>query len=142
MSPARSRRPVLQVGAQIRYRGRRWQVVAIAGQRIHLTAPDNQGGGDRDEQEDPNGHSPADPKTGDDSQGRQDRVVLAGYLFADPGFAVLGAPAPEPVPKWGLLEGVPEQALERALQWQRHVREVETGLPGPPGSSGTPRPQY
>lgn len=134
---------MLEVGARIRHAGRRWQVVAIAGQRIHLTAPDDQDSDDRqDEREGRDGRSAADPHDGDGGPGREDRVVLAGYLFADPGFAVHGAPAPQPVPKWGLLEGVPEDALERALAWQRHVREVETGLPGPPGSSGTPRPQY
>ncbi|MFF0767018.1 hypothetical protein ACFYWH_44715 [Streptomyces sp. NPDC003737] len=33
-------------------------------------------------------------------------------------------------------------ARERALAWQRHVREVECRLPGGPGASGTVREQY
>ncbi|MEU7414842.1 hypothetical protein AB0B40_37065 [Streptomyces sp. NPDC042638] len=50
------------MGAHVRFRGVRWQVVALAGQRVHLA--DEDGG---------------------------DETVLAGRLFADEGFAVLGA---------------------------------------------------
>ncbi|MFD8025350.1 hypothetical protein ACFV6G_33670 [Streptomyces lavendulae] len=69
-------------------------------------------------------------------------TVLAGYLFADPGFAVIGADPPAAVPQWGLFETAPAAAREKALAWQRHVREVECGLPGGPGSEGVVREQY
>ncbi|GHC73251.1 hypothetical protein GCM10010507_60550 [Streptomyces cinnamoneus] len=112
-----SGRPVVAVGAHVRFRGLRWQVVALAGQRVHLTGEEG-----------------------------SDETVLAGHLFADEGFAVLGAQAeveqPEAVPRWGLFETAPAAAREKALAWQRHVREVECGLPGGPGSGGVVRPQY
>ncbi|AJE44478.1 hypothetical protein SNOD_34255 [Streptomyces nodosus] len=69
-------------------------------------------------------------------------VVLAGHLFADPGFAVIGADVPRAAPQWGLFETAPAAAREKAPAWQRHVREVECGLPGGPGSEGAVRPQY
>ncbi|MEU8735412.1 hypothetical protein AB0C68_39390 [Streptomyces tendae] len=34
------------------------------------------------------------------------------------------------------------QDIHKALAWQRHVRELECGLPGGPGSEGTVREQY
>ncbi|WP_440079422.1 hypothetical protein [Streptomyces sp. WAC8370] len=90
-----------------------WQVVALSGQDIRLVGPD--GGG---------------------------QAVLAGHLFADPGFTVIGADAPQAAPQWGLFETASAAAREKALAWQRHVREVECGLTGGPGSQGTVRPQY
>lgn len=68
--------------------------------------------------------------------------LLASYLFADPGFKVVGVQEPAGAPRWGLFETVSLHAQERALAWQRHIREVETGLAGGPGSPGVPRPQY
>ncbi|MFF4533771.1 transposase [Streptomyces sp. NPDC001407] len=111
----RGGRPVVAVGAHIRFRGVRWQVVALAGQRFHLAGEDG-----------------------------ADEVVLAGHLFADAGFAVLGAEAEQPqaVPQWGLFETAPAAAREKALAWQRHIREVECGLPGGVGSGGVVRVEY
>ncbi len=108
----RGGRPVVAVGAHIRFRGARWQVVALAGQRFHLAGEDG-----------------------------ADEVVLAGHLFADAGFAVLGAEAEQPqaVPQWGLFETAPAAAREKALAWQRHIREVECGLPDGMGSGGAVR---
>ncbi len=42
----------------------------------------------------------------------------------------------------GAVRDRPAAAREKALAWQRHVREVECGLTGGPGSQGTVRPQY
>jgi hypothetical protein len=67
--------------------------------------------------------------------------VLASVLLADPGFEVVGVPLAG-APQWGLFQTVPLAAQERALAWQRHIREVETGLPGGPGEGGVPRPEY
>ncbi|WP_236726525.1 MULTISPECIES: hypothetical protein [unclassified Streptomyces] len=91
----------------------KWQVVALSGQMVHLVGPDDGG-----------------------------ETVLAGYLFADPGFAVVGADVPQAAPQWGLFETAPAAAREKALAWQRHVREVECGLPCGPGSERTVREQY
>lgn len=70
-------------------------------------------------------------------------VLLVSYLLASPTFAVIdggaGMPTVEP---FGLLDGLPEQVLEAAREWQRHIHEVETGLrpDAPPGT--TQRPEY
>ncbi len=110
----RGGRPVVAVGAHVRFRGVRWQVVALAGQGFHLAGEDG-----------------------------TDGVVLAGHLFADPGFAVLGAEQPvQAVPQWGLFETAPAAAREKALARLRHIREVECGLPGGVGSGGAVRPEY
>ncbi|MEV6750520.1 Mu transposase C-terminal domain-containing protein [Streptomyces sp. NPDC051080] len=103
----------MAVGAHVRFRGVKWQVVALSGQMVHLVGPD--GGGE---------------------------AVLAGYLFADPGFSVIGADVPQAAPQWGLFETAPAAAREKALAWQRHVREVECGLADGPGSEGVVREQY
>ena len=56
-------------------------------------------------------------------------VLLVSYLLASPTFAVIdggaGMPAVEP---FGLLDGLPEEVLDAAREWQRHIHEVETGL--------------
>jgi putative transposase len=65
-----------------------------------------------------------------------EQVVLAAYLMAAPDFAVVdGAPAPQVEP-FGLLDGLPEEVLAEARDWERHVVEVETGLP-PGAEPGT-----
>ncbi|ARF83367.1 DDE-type integrase/transposase/recombinase [Kitasatospora aureofaciens] len=98
----RGGRQVLAVGGQVRFRGLRWQVVGLAGQRVHLVADEGE------------------------------EVVLAGHLFADPTFSLIGPEAggkAEAAPQWGLFETAPAPARERALAWRRHIREVETGHP-------------
>ncbi|GAA1934161.1 DDE-type integrase/transposase/recombinase [Streptantibioticus ferralitis] len=104
---------MLEVGAHIRFRDRTWQVVALAGQQVHLAG-----------------------ETG------EDETVLAGHLFADLSFTIVGAEMPQAVTQWGLFETAPAAAREKALAWQRHIREVECGLADGPGSGGTVRPQY
>ncbi|WP_436735618.1 Mu transposase C-terminal domain-containing protein [Streptomyces sp. BBFR102] len=99
------------MGAQVRFEDRAWQVTALAGGRVYLVAGD-----------------------GDSA------CVLASALVAAHGFEVIGAAAAPPVAPV-LWETVPLAAQEQALAWLRHIREVETGLPGGPGS-GMPRPEY
>ncbi|MFF2655420.1 hypothetical protein [Streptomyces sp. NPDC058045] len=113
MSARRPVRPAVRVGCHVRFRGVSWQVVALSGQDIRLVGPD--GGG---------------------------QSVLAGHLFADPDFRVIGADVPQAAPQWGLFETAPAAAREKALAWQRHVREVDSGLPGGPHGEGAMRPQY
>jgi transposase InsO family protein len=111
-------RPAVAVGAHVRFRGSTWQVVALTGQSFHLTGQGEDGG---------------------------DEVVLAGHLFADPGFAVLGADATtwaQAAPQWGLFETAPAAARHKAVAWLGHIREVECGLPDGPGSTGAVREQY
>lgn len=109
---AGARHRQVKLGAYVTFEGRAWQVAAVAGASVRLV----------------------------DEHG-QTASVLASFLFADPAFAVVDSPAAA-VPPWGLLDSVPERERERAVAWQRHIREVETGLPCGPASGGTPRPEY
>ncbi len=106
---------MVEVGAHVTYRGQTWQVAALQGQQVYLLQ----------------------------ETGAEVRLLL-GRLFADPGFEVVGARAPDAVPQWGLFETVPVAAQQRALAWLPHIREVETGWPHPEGGrdSQTMRPQY
>jgi hypothetical protein len=71
-----------------------------------------------------------------------EQVVLGTYLMASAGFVVLNAAAAPEVEPFGLLDGLPEPVLAAARDWERHVVEVETGLP-PDALPGTvPRPGF
>ncbi|GAA1234551.1 Mu transposase C-terminal domain-containing protein [Streptomyces rhizosphaericus] len=111
----KGQRPVVEVGAHVAYRGQTWQVAALQGQQVYLLQ-----------------------ETGAEVS------LLLGRLFADPGFEVVGARAPDAVPQWGLFETVPVAAQQRALAWLPHIREVETGWPHPEGSreGQAIRPEY
>ncbi|AVH60883.1 transposase [Streptomyces dengpaensis] len=106
---------MVAVGAHVVHRGETWQVAALQGQQLCLV-----------------------------QENGAEKTLLMGHLFADPGFEVVGARAPQAVPQWGLFETVPAAAQQRALAWLPHIREVETGWPHPPGSRAgqTMRPQY
>ncbi|MGW8954737.1 Mu transposase C-terminal domain-containing protein [Streptomyces sp. NPDC055709] len=69
-------------------------------------------------------------------------ALLLSLLFADAGFELLDAPAVSRVPPLGLLESLPDTVRERALAWERHVRQVETGQPLEGDGAGPPRAQY
>jgi hypothetical protein len=58
-------------------------------------------------------------------------------LFADPTFRVCGPPARAVAPL-ALLETLPDAVRERALRWERDVREVESGAAGPGKSARRP----
>ena len=76
------------------------------------------------------------------SAGGADTVVLAAYLMASPGFAVVdGASAPTVEP-FGLLDALPDAVIDAARVWERHVVEVQTGLPPDAVVGVGPRPGY
>ncbi|MGW0737109.1 hypothetical protein [Streptomyces sp. NPDC002851] len=101
------------VGAHVVFDGVTWQIAGIIGQSVRLV----------------------------DEAGATASVLLS-HLFADPSFRLVRPEMPPGVPQWGLFEGVEVRARERALAWQRHICEVESGLPDGPGSGGVPRPQF
>jgi hypothetical protein len=70
-------------------------------------------------------------------------VVLVGHLVGSLGFAILGAAQPPASVLAGqLLNDLPAEVAARAREWERHVVEVETGLP-PGAAPGTaPRPEF
>jgi transposase InsO family protein len=111
-------RPVLEVGAAVSHGGRKWTVAGIEaaladGARIWLADTD-----------------------GDGSLA----VFALASLLRDPGFSSVDGPRLR-VPQVGLLSTAPEEQQLRALELERHVREVETGCPVP-GSKAAIKPQY
>jgi putative transposase len=108
-----ARAAVLRPGDWVAFDGAEHQVVALAGTSVRLR-----------------------------SDAGVEQVVLAAYLMACPEFAVVdGAPLPAVEP-FGLLDSLPVAVLEAAREWERHVVEVETGLPPGAEPGVTPRPGY
>src|SRR6185437_5625519 len=104
---------VLRPGDQVVFDGGEHQVVALAGTSVRLRSPD---GGEQ--------------------------VVLGAHLMASPGFEVTGGAALPAVEPFGLLEGLPAEALATAREWERHVTETETGLPPGAQPGAAPRPGF
>ncbi|MFJ8158794.1 transposase [Streptomyces sp. NPDC094468] len=100
------------MGAQVRFEDRTWQVTTLVDGRAYLAAEDGPTG-----------------------------CVLAARLVAAPDFKVVGR-ADLPMPSAEAWAALPLADRERALSWQRHIREIETGLPGGSGSAGVPRDEY
>ena len=104
------RAAVLRPGDWVRYDGADHQVIALAGTSVRLR-----------------------------SDVGAESVVLVAYLMASPEFAVIdGAPTPSVEP-FGLMDGLPVKVLEQAREWERHIVEVETGLPPGALPGATPR---
>ncbi|MFI6100836.1 hypothetical protein ACIA8G_35250 [Lentzea sp. NPDC051213] len=106
-------RPVLAPGDQVHFDGEQHQVLALSSTSVRLRSTEG-----------------------------TEQVVLAGYMMSAPDFAVLGAtalPAVEPI---GLLDALPADVLAAARDWERHVVEVETGLPLGAEPGAVPRPGF
>jgi len=104
---------VLRPGDRVRFDGTDHLVVALAGTSVRLRSNDG-----------------------------AEAVVLAAYLMACPEFAVVGVDPLPAVEPFGLLDGLPVKVLQDAREWERHLVEVETGLPPNPPEGATPRPDY
>ncbi|MEU1556980.1 hypothetical protein ABZ517_30375 [Streptomyces scabiei] len=109
--PARPR--LLSLGDRVRYDGREHTVAALHGTSVRLV---------------------------DDAQAAS--VVLLGHLPVSEGFTVLStALSRPPLPEAGVLEGLPEEAAQRAEWWRRHLTELLTGRPD--GNTNVPvRAEY
>jgi putative transposase len=104
---------VLRPGDWVLYDGSEQQVLALAGTSVRLRTVDG-----------------------------ADSVVLAGHLMASPGFAVIDSePAPSVEP-FALLDSLPGAVLDTAREWERHVVEIETGLPPGAEPGVAPKPEY
>src|SRR5664280_2013634 len=69
-------------------------------------------------------------------------VVLASFLLGALDFALVKATTtPRRVEPFGLLEGLPGEAVAQAREWERHLVEVVTGLPPGAPQDAKPRPQ-
>lgn len=104
---------VLRPGDWVRYDGGEHQVVAVAGTSVRLR-----------------------------SAGGAESVVLGSYLMSSPDFVVVDGAAGPQVEPFGLLDSLPEEVLAAARDWERHVVEVETGLPAGAEPGTLPRPEY
>ena len=107
-----SRRPVLAAGEEVRFRGQVRLVTGLAAGTALLS-----GAG-------------------------VDVAVPLAELFADPGFAVVTAGRPAPLPPEGLLDGLPAAVTERARWLEAHLAEVVNGLPADAGPGAVPGPEY
>jgi transposase InsO family protein len=108
-----ARAAVLRPGDWVQFDGGEHQVIALAGTTVRLRSAD-----------------------------AAEQAVLAGHLLASPGFEVTGRePLPEVEP-FGLLDSLPAEVLAAAREWERHVVEVETGLPSGAEPGATPREGY
>ncbi len=105
---------ILRVGDRVVFDGSERRVVAISGTSVRLSGADG---------------TPA--------------VVLLSHLVKSDDFAIVaGQDVAGSAVKVMTLEDVPAAAAAAAREWERHVVEVETGLPvgAPPGSS--PKAEY
>lgn len=107
-------RSVLRVGDRVLFEGRPVTVGGFHGARVRLV---------------------------DDVGGAQ--VLLLAQVLAAPGFELLEAgPPPIRLDPVGLLDAVPEAVLDRAREWERHVVEVQTGLPPDAPVGARPKEPY
>lgn len=104
---------VLRIGDRVVFAGAEHAVVGLSGSSVRLLADSGEA-----------------------------TVVAMPYLAGAPDFAVVGAGSRARVSPVGLLESLPPRVAEAACEWERHLIEVETGLPpdAPPGTR--PKPEY
>jgi hypothetical protein len=108
-----ARPAVIRPGDRVRFDGNDYLVVALVGTAVRLRADEG-----------------------------TEAVVLASYLMASSEFAVLGGDPLPSIESFGLLDGLPVKVLEDAREWERHLVEVETGLPPRSPEGAVPRPEY
>lgn len=56
-------------------------------------------------------------------------VVLASYLMTLPGFMVVDRTAMQRVEPFGLLDGLPDEVLAKAREWEQHLVDGPAGRP-------------
>lgn len=62
-------------------------------------------------------------------------VVMLAHLIASAGFYLVeGEGSRRKVPPLAMLDGLPEDVVDKALEWERHVVEIDSGVP-----AGSPR---
>ena len=104
---------IVRIGDRVVFSGTEYSVAALSGSLVRLVADSG-----------------------------ETAVVAMAYLAGAPDFAVVGAGPRARVSPAGLLEALPEGVADAAREWERHLAEVETGLP-PGAEPGTvPRPEF
>jgi putative transposase len=107
-----SRPGVLRAGAEIRLGGQAHTVVAVTGSSARLA----------------------------DVTGQVAEVPLA-RLLSDPSLELV-AGTPAPLPPAGMLETLPEDVLDHAWWWERHIVEVLAGRPPQSAPGLAAKPEY
>ncbi|VAZ69577.1 hypothetical protein LAUMK40_05740 [Mycobacterium kansasii] len=107
------RAAVLRPGDWVEFDGGEYQVIALAGTTVRLRS-----------------HEGAE------------QVVLVTHLMNSAGFVVIGADPVTEIEPFGLLDSLPSEALTAAREWERHVVEVESGLPPDVGPGAVCRAGY
>ena len=103
----------LGIGDRVRFDGRDQTVIGVSGPAVRLA----------------------------DTGGMVVTVSVSGLLAAED-FAVLDTRPRPGMPAVSVLDGLPGEAVQEALWWQRHIVEVLRGVP-PDAEEGTaPRPEY
>ncbi len=103
----------LGIGDRVRFGGRDQVVIGVSGPAVRLA----------------------------DTGGEVVTVNVSG-LLADGGFAVLDARPRPGMPRVSVLDGLPGEAVQEALWWQRHIVEVLTGIPPDAEQGAVPQPEY
>ncbi|MFI0797033.1 Mu transposase C-terminal domain-containing protein [Micromonospora rubida] len=106
---------LLRVGDRVVFEDVEQQVVALTGSRVRLVGPDG---------------TPT--------------AVLLMHLVDSPGFRVVdgAVTAAQAVIALHQLDDLDEDVADRARRWERHIVEVETGLPPDAEPGMTPKPEY
>ncbi|MFI0794758.1 hypothetical protein ACH4OY_19030 [Micromonospora rubida] len=106
---------LLRGGDRVVFEDVEQQVVALTGSRVRLVGPDG---------------TPT--------------AVLLMHLVDSPGFRVVGGTvaAAQAVTALHQLDDLDENVADRARRWERHIVEVETGLPPDVEPGMTPKPEY
>jgi transposase InsO family protein len=107
---------LLRIGDRVVYEGLEHQVAAVSGTWVRLVSADG-----------------------------VPSAVLLSHLVGSDGFEIMGQEQySRPHPALGAqgLEDLPPEAVARARLWERHVVEVETGLPPGAPAGAVSQPQY
>ena len=107
------RRGVLRIGDRVVFAGAEHSVAALSGSMVRLVADSG-----------------------------ETTVVAMAYLAGAPDFAVAGAGPMARISPTGLLESLPAKVAGAAREWERHLTEMETGLPLGAAPGTRPRPEY
>jgi hypothetical protein len=104
---------IVRIGDRVVFSGAEYSVVALSGSLVRLVA----GSG-------------------------ESAVVAMAYLAGAPDFAVVGSGPRARLTPSGLLDALPGKVVAAAREWERHLAEVESGLP-PGAEPGTaPKPEF
>jgi hypothetical protein len=69
-------------------------------------------------------------------------VITLAHLVASAGFYLVEDGSRRKIPPLAMLDGLPEDAVSAALEWERHLVEVDAGVPAGAGQRATMRPAY